>query len=105
MSTATRRGFIGKYDGTCATCTAPIAAGDEVFQAPGNEGYSGLQCCGDRGDDELVAHQRADDNLTVDDEDPADAIAQVMPRNRTARDACPKCWIIPAANGACNCDA
>jgi hypothetical protein len=100
MSTATRRSFQAKYDGTCGTCPAPIAIGDGVFYAtPGAALVSGLDCCGDRPDEDLVTVQHAeepDEDLTVD-------VAKVMPRGRTARDACPTCWQVPASNGTCGC--
>jgi hypothetical protein len=104
VSTSTRRSFPANYAGACGTCPAPISVGDRVFYATqGSEHVSGLDCCGDRPDDDLAPARRADDGLTADDETPADAIARVMPRGRTARDACGTCWQIPSTNGSCGC--
>lgn len=104
MSIATRRAFQARYDGECFTCRGPIAAGDEVFKAGDNEAVSGLDCCGDRLDEELVAFQLPGEPLTAEDEHPAENIAKVLPRNRTRADMCPTCWQIPANNGSCGCD-
>jgi hypothetical protein len=93
-----RRAFKAAYAGACTSCSAAILPGDDVFYAPGNEGVSGLDCCGDKPDEDLVVVQRRDTEdeaqLTVD-------VAQVLPRNPRA--ACPTCWQIPASNGACGC--
>lgn len=100
MTAATRRTWVAAYDTSCATCPARIATGDLYFIAPGGSTASGMDCCGDRDDADLVVHERADDSsdegLTVD-------ASQVMPRGRTARDACGRCWQVPANNGACGC--
>lgn len=101
--TTGRRSFPAQYAGTCATCAAAILPGDALFYAPGNEAASGVDCCGDKDDLDLMAVQRHDDggeggDLTVD-------AATVMPRGRTARDACGRCFLVPASNGACGCDA
>lgn len=98
------RTFVAKFDSNCASCLAMIRVGDEVFYASGAEVVSGLACCGDKTPDELAAPAERDD-LAVDEETPEQAIALVLPRGRTKADACPRCWIIPAANGTCNCDA
>jgi hypothetical protein len=103
VSAATRRAFLAKYEGNCGACNQPIAVGDAVFYASGNEAAIGLECCGDRPDDELVVYQLPGEPLTADDEHPAENIAKVLPRNRTRADMCPTCWQIPANNGACGC--
>lgn len=98
------RTFVAKFDSNCASCLAMIRVGDEVFYASGAEVVSGLACCGDKTADELAAPAERDD-LAVDEE-PADVvIARTLPRGRTANDMCRKCFIIPASNGTCNCDA
>lgn len=104
MSALTRKGFPASFPGDCVSCGAAILPDDKVFYAPGNERVSGVDCCGDKDDADLVVHQRRDDGLAVDDEDPSDVIARVLPRGRTARDACTACWQIPANNGTCGCD-
>jgi hypothetical protein len=100
LTTYARRTFDARYAGSCASCSAPILPGDNVFYAPGNEAVSGLECCGDRPDEDLVVLQRADDH---GDEDATVDAAKVMPHGRTARDACQLCWQIPASNGTCGC--
>lgn len=104
MTTSTRRTWVAAYDSSCATCTARIAPGDLYFIAPGGQTASGLDCCGDRDDADLVVTQRAEED-GGDDESPVTAIARVMPRGRTVGDACPKCWQVPASNGTCGCVA
>lgn len=100
MSALIRKGFPAQYDGACISCSHRILAGDHVFYAPGNEGVSGLDCCGDKDDADLVVVQLRDTedeaNLTVD-------ASQVMPRGRTVQDRCDRCFQIPASNGACGC--
>lgn len=105
MTATTRRTFTAQFNSTCTSCGAAILSGDLIFYAPGHENASGLDCCGEREDADLLVTQRPDEGLAVDDEDPVEAIARVMPRNRTARDACGVCWLIPAANGTCGCDS
>lgn len=97
-----RRAFKAQYPGNCISCGVAILPGDQIFYAPGNEAPSGLGCCGDRPDDELTVVQRRDE--TESSENPADTIARVMPRGRTARDMCSRCFQIPASNGTCGCD-
>lgn len=101
MSALTRKGFPAQYDGACISCGHRILAGDHVFYAPGNESVSGLDCCGDRDDADLTVVQVRD---TEDEAGLTVELAQVMPRGRTARDACPKCWLVPANSGACGCN-
>lgn len=101
MSILTRKGFPAQYQGDCVSCSAAILPDDKVFYAPGNERVSGVDCCGDKDDADLTvvqARDTEDEGLTVE-------LAQVMPRGRSARDACPKCWLVPAANGTCGCFA
>lgn len=105
MTLAALRSFTAKYDGVCGTCPAPIAVGDAVFYPhPGAEAVSGVDCCGDRPAEDLVAHARGDDSLSVDEEDASAVIARTLPRGKTAASKCPTCWQIPANNGSCGCD-
>ncbi len=102
MSALTRKGFPAQYDGACISCGHRVLAGDHVFYAPGNESVSGLDCCGDKNDADLTVVQQRDTedepNVTYVD------ITTVMPRGRTARDACRTCFQVPANNGVCGCD-
>jgi hypothetical protein len=101
VSTAVRRTFTAQYPGSCGTCPAAIQPGDHVFYALGNEMVSGLDCCGDRTDDDLAPRT---DHLAVDDEDAGTVVARAMPRGKTAADSCARCFQIPANNGACGCN-
>lgn len=103
LDVGARRGFSAQYGGNCISCSGAIAPGDKIFYAPGNEGASGLDCCGDRPDEELTVVQCRD--VGLDDEDMTVDVKSVMPHGRTARDACPTCWQIPASNDACGCNA
>ena len=103
MSALTRKGFPAQYPGDCVSCGAAILPDDRVFYATGNERVSGVDCCGDKDDADLVVVQRRDDS-GEDDESPVEAIAKVMPRGRTARDMCGRCFQVPANNGTCGCD-
>ena len=95
-----RRAFKAQYAGACTSCSTAIFPGDDVFYAPGNEGVSGLDCCGDKDDADLIVVQRRDTEdeaqLTVD-------IAQVLPRGRTRADMCPTCFQIRSSNNTCGC--
>jgi hypothetical protein len=95
-----RRSFKASYAGACTSCSAAILPGDDVFYAPGNEGVSGLDCCGDRPDEDLIVVQRRD---SEDEPQMAVDVAQVLPRGKTAASACPTCWQVPASNGECGC--
>ncbi|MET7395595.1 hypothetical protein ABZS66_19105 [Dactylosporangium sp. NPDC005572] len=87
-----RRAFVAQHPGACGSCATTVEPGDLLFNVPGNETPSGLDCCGDRPDEDLTVLQRSDEGLSVD-EDPQAAIARVLPRGKTGRDACPKCWL------------
>lgn len=103
VTSAGRRTFTAAFAGSCTSCAAAILPGDAVFYAAGNEGVSGVDCCGDRADaDLIVTHRSADHDAHADDDLTVD-IAKVLPRGRTAVDACPRCRIIPSSNGACDC--
>lgn len=105
MSALTRRGFPAQFGGDCVSCGDGILPGDRVFYAPGNERVSGIDCCGDKDDADLVVVQRHDDSLSVDEDDAATVIARTLPRGKTAADRCGTCWQIPANNGTCGCDS
>lgn len=96
-----RRSFPAQYAGYCASCGAAVLPGDDLFYAPGNEAPSGLDCCGDKDNADLIVTQRRD---TEDDADMTVDAAKVMPHGRTARDMCSQCFQIPAANSSCGCD-
>lgn len=106
VASAGRRTFSAAYAGSCTSCAAAILPGDAVFYATGNEGVSGADCCGDRADADLVVtHRSAEHETYVEDElvlNPTE-FAKVLPRGRTATDACPRCHIIPSSSGACDC--
>ena len=105
MSTAVRRSFAANYEGSCGTCPATIAVGDAIFYPqPGSVLVSGIDCCGDRPDEDLAPTVRGDETLALDDEDAVVAIARVMPRGRTAADACETCFQIRSSNGTCGCN-
>lgn len=99
-----RRGFNAEFDGRCATCAGPIIPGDSIFYAPDSDAPSGMNCCGERSDEELAVYQNRDDSLSVDEDDPATNIARTLPRGKTAADKCGKCWQIPSSSGVCGCD-
>lgn len=105
VASAGRRTFTAAFAGSCTSCAAAILPGDAVFYAAGNEGVSGADCCGDRADADLVVtHSSAEHDTEDDTEDDLTVdIGKVMPRGRTAADACPRCRIIPSSNGACDC--
>lgn len=94
-----QRSFTVSTAISCGTCAAPILPGDAGFRPAGSEAISGLDCCGDRDDTELTAPAHAE---PIDAEDTV-AAEQVMPRGRTAADACPRCFIVPASNNTCGC--
>jgi hypothetical protein len=81
------RVFTAQYPGTCGGCGSEIDAGDLVFYD--GDTLVGDACCA--GADDLSVEAKS-------------TIAQVMPRGKTAKDKCPRCFQIPASNGACGCD-
>lgn len=83
--------FPAAYAGRCRNCNEVFVPGDEVFYVRGEDTVTGWDCCGDQ-----------DDAETASETTPA---GQVMPRGKTARDACARCFQVPASNGACGCDA
>jgi hypothetical protein len=78
--------FTAQYSGRCRNCNEVFEAGAEVFYAPGEDTVTVLECCGD-------AQRTA----------AAGEMPQVMPRGKTARDACGMCFQVPASNGLCGC--
>jgi Fe-S cluster biogenesis protein NfuA len=80
--------FTARYPGTCGGCGSEIDAGDTVFYD--GDTLVGDGCCA--GDSTLSAEART-------------TIAQVMPRGKSVKDRCSKCFQIPASNGACGCDS
>lgn len=89
--------FTANFKGKCASCLLPFEAGESIRRNPQDERqYIGSTCCGDL----ALDHTRDDDgpdlmmgNRTV-----------VMPRGKTAKDMCPRCFIVPSSNGSCDCD-
>lgn len=90
--------FTARYESNCTSCLAVIHIGDAAFYPPGAETPSGMDCCGEKPDVELLGAAYAapdvDPDLSVD-------LASVLPR--IVRSPCSRCWIIPASNGVCDC--
>jgi len=104
VTATTRRSWVAVHDTACGTCAGRIVPGDRFFFAAGGDVASGLDCCGDRPDSDLLPTVRSDEGLSVDEDDPSTVIARTLPRGKTAADACPRCWQIPSSSGTCGCD-
>lgn len=104
MTAATRRSWVAVHDTACGTCAGRIVPGDRFFFAAGGDVASGLDCCGDRPDEDLVVRQRSEEDGLSAEDDPRVTIARTLPRGKTAADKCPKCWQIPSSSGTCGCD-
>lgn len=84
--------FPAQYAGRCALCGDVFEVGGEIFYNESDE-IVGALCCGDPDGGDTV---RGTEALTA----PLD---RVMPRGRTTRDRCGRCFQIPASNGVCGC--
>jgi hypothetical protein len=102
-----RRYFTARYRSLCSSCKALIEPPDKAFYAFDDSNMViGDICCGSLSDTDLIEllPNRNGPESTPDvdrDIDPA----TVMPRGRTARDMCLRCFQIPSSNGDCGCDA
>lgn len=74
-------GFPARYAGRCGNCDESFAPGDEVFYAPPDETLTGVECCG-----HVSESRPATPEVTLVD--------QVMPRGKTAKDRCDRCFIV-----------
>lgn len=81
--------FEAKFPGRCADCRREFGQG-EMVEYDGEDRIVASACCGSTTED-------------GQDRERVSAVAEVMPRGRTARDRCSRCFIIPAANGVCGC--
>jgi hypothetical protein len=84
--------FSATYTGRCGQCGDLFEPGARVSYND-DDVLVGFYCCGN----ELDEHHPADSEVTPRD--------QVMPRGKTSRDACPRCFQVPASCGACGCDS
>lgn len=86
--------FVARYAGTCGACFEPIEAGDEV-------GYSAenVLTCGECWRDGSPAVRVAFPGV----EAPAPE-AIPLPRGKSVRDRCPRCFQIPSTSGNCECE-
>lgn len=83
--------FAAHFPGRCGKCGEVFDIGTNVFYTTPDDILLGWDCCG-----------------ASDEPDAASMVTppdRVMPRGKTARDACGRCWQIPATNGACGCDS
>jgi hypothetical protein len=83
-------GFPASYAGRCGNCGENFGPGTQVTYAQPDDLLIGMECCG-----ELEEPVSAESQVT-----PAD---KVMPRGKSARDRCDRCFQIPASNGVCGC--
>ena len=89
---------LGDVD-SCSRCERSCRLGEFAFRD--NEGkLVGVSCCAT--EDDISVPKDAFGEL-ADDFEGRDfvALSQVMPRGRSAADKCPRCFQIPANNGAC----
>jgi hypothetical protein len=84
--------FPARYDGSCPACDDPIEVGEDVSMVDSDRGRVTVHslCAEDR--IFINARQRVDHT-------------EVMPRGKTARDVCTRCFMVPASNGICGCES
>lgn len=86
-------GFRARYPGRCAACGQGFSEGDLVSYTE-DDTLIGRECC-------------AGTELDEPELSPASSrstIIQTMPRNRTIKDRCSRCFQIPSSNNTCGCD-
>jgi len=79
------------YSGRCGNCGELFAPGAEVFYNQ-DDALIAWDCCG----------EQDDSRPAVSEVTPRD---RVMPRGKTVRDVCSRCFQIPASNGVCGCES
>lgn len=82
--------ITAQYDGRCGPCGQPFKVGDAVFYDD-DDALVGVECCGNPDE------PRANIDGTI-------PRIEVMPRGRTVKDRCDRCFQIPATSGICGCD-
>jgi hypothetical protein len=81
--------FPASFPGRCGVCGEIYGPGDEVYFSMPEDILTGWECCGE-----------ADEPRAEREKVPV----PVMPRGKTAKDKCPRCFQVPASNGVCGCD-
>lgn len=84
--------FKAKYDGRCPSCDEPISIGEDVSMVDS-----------DRGRITVHAQHVEDGEIHVETSARPDPITSTMPRGKTVRDRCNRCFQVPASNGVCGC--
>lgn len=82
--------FEARYAGRCGDCGQAFSVGEPVSYNA-DDVLVGAECCDGEGRNaDTFAPGRA-------------AVNETMPRGKTARDKCPRCFQVPASNGVCGC--
>jgi hypothetical protein len=79
--------FPATRSGYCFGCDGPFEAGDSIYYQDGDI-WANHWCVTD-------PSRRMYENSS----------APVMPRGKTAKDMCMKCFQVPSSNGVCGCES
>ena len=84
--------FAAQHPGRCSNCSQAFGSGDRVYFTA-DDTLMGAECC---------------DGVEVDESGSSStsrvSTITVMPRNKTIKDRCSRCFQIPASNNVCGCD-
>ncbi len=83
--------FAAATAGKCGICATTYHAGEKVTRTE-DDLLVVIGCCGDLLDEES---NEATDQSTK--------LPPVMPRGKSKKDMCPRCFQIPASSGVCGC--
>ena len=84
--------FPAAVAGKCGICATTYHAGEKVTRA--EDGLTvAISCCGD------LLNESESDDLT----DRSTKLPPVMPRGKSKKDMCSKCFQIPASSEVCGC--
>lgn len=97
--------FAARFSGKCASCQVAFEPNDLIGYDE-DDNIVGLECCGGIPSDEV-------NTLTVEPESDGSGFdsfhpgrspdIRVMPTGKTAKDKCPRCWMIHAVGQGDDC--
>lgn len=89
--------FSAKYHGLCLSCDEDIKPGESIVSHP-DAGFIHEECIED------VGSVRESNGADFDSFTWGRAPIAVLPRGKTSKDRCGKCFQVPASNGVCGCE-
>ena len=85
--------FPAKYNGRCLGCDEGISIGEDVSRVDTDQGRVTVH----------TTHVE-DGEMHVEIRESRTTPADTMPRGKTVRDRCDRCFMVPASNGICGCE-